>query len=69
MITDKPTSDAIWLRCKACGDAWDDWLPVHVPIATAVAHMQTYRCPACRADWEHITIRTQPLKPPGFSDA
>jgi hypothetical protein len=33
----KPDFDPIWLRCRQCAYAWDDWLPVHVPIDTAAA--------------------------------
>jgi hypothetical protein len=56
-----PSWVAIWLFCKKCAHAWDDWQPSGVPMATYVAHLKSYRCPACGTR-RGIFLRRWPLK-------
>jgi hypothetical protein len=58
----KPEWQPIWLRCKQCNVAWDDWQPCHVPAETWCAHACTYHCPECGSDM--VLLRLIPLKPP-----
>jgi|tagenome__1003787_1003787.scaffolds.fasta_scaffold20947607_5 hypothetical protein len=39
---------------------WDDWQPSNVPFATAVAHLQSYRCLRCGAGAPNVLLRTKP---------
>jgi hypothetical protein len=57
-----PDWDKIWLQCKHCQAAWDDWQPVFCPIPTWIAHVKTYRCPNCRRRGRNILLRMKPLE-------
>ena len=61
MAGPQPTWEPIWLLCKWCGHAWDDWQPNSVPFSTWIAHSKTYRCPQCGKGGRVILIRSQPL--------
>lgn len=56
-----PTWDAIRLRCKACNEEWNDWLPVHVRFAVLIAAMQSFTCPKCHAGSDRIVIPITPM--------
>ena len=60
-MSDRPTWEPIWLRCKPCGHCWDDWQPNNVPAKTWIAHCRTYRCPECGKGPRAILLRSQPL--------
>lgn len=61
MSEERPTFAPIWLACKACGHAWDDWQPQGVPVATWAAHVSAYRCPHCGAGKGDVLLRRAPL--------
>ena len=61
MSAARPTWEPIWLRCRSCGNEWDDWQPIYVPVATWIAHVKTYHCPKCGKGRRNILIRLQPL--------
>jgi hypothetical protein len=63
----QPAFAPLWCACKACGHWWDDWQPVHVPVATWIAHTRTLRCPHCGKGQRNVLLRTTPLaeKPDG----
>ncbi len=56
----RPTFEPIWLSCKGCGHAWDDWQPNYVPVDTWISYVKSYRCPKCNATYG-ILIRMKPL--------
>jgi hypothetical protein len=60
-MSDCPTWEPIWLACKACKHAWDDWQPCDVPPATWIAHVKTYHCPECGKGRRYVLIRSMPL--------
>lgn len=59
----KPTWDPLWLACKSCGHAWDDWQPCHVPVDTWLTHLKTHRCPQCGKGYsdKNLLLRFKPL--------
>jgi DNA-directed RNA polymerase subunit RPC12/RpoP len=63
----QPAFAPLWCACKACGHWWDAWQPVHVPVATWIAHTRTLRCPHCGKGQRNVLLRTTPLadKPDG----
>lgn len=63
-MLDAPTFVPIWLRCGNCRHEWDDWQPMHCPIATWVAHGKTYRCPECGNGPRKLFMRSTPLRQP-----
>ena len=63
-MTERPTWLPIWLQCRPCGHAWDDWQPNACPIETWIAHAGTYRCPQCGASPQQIVLRTTPISLP-----
>lgn len=60
----KPWWAPIWLICKSCRHAWDDWQPQQCPIDTWVTHVKTYRCPNCGKRGLNIYLRMTPLEAP-----
>jgi hypothetical protein len=60
-MSERPTFGPIWLACKRCKHAWDDWQPRNVPIETWAAHVMTYRCPQCDAGKGDVLLRMKPL--------
>lgn len=65
-VAEQPAWAPFWLACRACGHAWDDWIPVKVPFDTVVAHMRAFHCLKCRADSHQLSVRTTPLPGRGF---
>jgi len=61
-MRERPTFVPIWLACRHCRHAWDDWQPQDVPVETWVAHVKTYRCPRCGADAGHVVLRAKPIE-------
>lgn len=55
-----PTWERIWLSCRVCDHAWDDFQPNGVPPDTWIAHVQSYRCPECGS--QDLLLRREPLE-------
>jgi len=63
MTAARPTWEPIWLACKSCRHAWDDWTPQDVPAITLIAHWKTYRCPACGKGGRSVLLRSMGAEP------
>lgn len=63
-MSEKPTWEPLWLRCKDCDLDFDDWQPCHVPIPVWLTHVRLIRCPHC--DGKELYMRSTPRRPPGF---
>jgi hypothetical protein len=64
-MSERPSFVPIWLACKACEHAWDDWQPMGVPVEAWAAHVETYNCPRCGGGIDGLRLRWEPMEEPG----
>lgn len=48
------------VRCRECGNQWQDWAPSGVRLGYAVAYLSALRCDVCGAGPDKLVIPTTP---------